>query len=158
MHAGTTTTTRMNTKRLRVELEKFIPGHAVGVFAADTIPRVWTRPTAYIFNTDASNQPGSHWVAVHVSRGGDAVYFDSFGLPPLSPHHVQRIYANVKKFRWNDRRIQSARSNKCGKYCLLFLYFMTMGYGFKKYLTLFNNKNFFLNDAIIEKMYNSRFK
>ena len=49
-----------------------------GVFAADQISRVWTIPTAFIFNTQRHNKLGLHWVAIYVNENGDAWYFDSF--------------------------------------------------------------------------------
>ena len=77
-----------------------IPTRAVGVFAADQIPLVWTRLTPFIFNTQRHNKPGLHWVAIFANKNGDAWYFDSFGVPPYIPDHINRIRRNVIKFRW----------------------------------------------------------
>ena len=68
-----------------------IPNHAVGVFAADQIPLVWTRPTAFIFNTQSHDKSGLHWVPIYVNINGDAWYFDSFSVPPYIPDHINRI-------------------------------------------------------------------
>ena len=54
----------------------------VGVYAADRLPRVWTRSTAIVANTDEHNRPGKHWVAFYIDEHGHGTYFDSYGLPP----------------------------------------------------------------------------
>ena len=37
----------------------------------------------YICNTDPSDIPGQHWIAIALSKAGVGEYFDSVGLPPL---------------------------------------------------------------------------
>ncbi|XP_011858853.1 PREDICTED: uncharacterized protein LOC105556375 [Vollenhovia emeryi] len=56
-----------------------------GVYPADRLPRVWTRSTAIVANTDNHDQPGRHWVAFYVDEHGTGTYFDSYGLPPWTP-------------------------------------------------------------------------
>ena len=41
-----------------------------------------TSPSAYVINSDPSNKPGEHWVAVYFDKNGKGEYFDSYGLPP----------------------------------------------------------------------------
>ena len=105
----------------------------MGVFAADQIPLVWMRPTAFIFNTQRHNKHGLHWVAIFVNKNGDAWYFDSFGVPPYRPDHINRIRRNVRKFRWNSRQLQSGTSDKCGYFCLMFLHYMSVGLGIEHF-------------------------
>ena len=106
-----------------------IPTRAVGVLAADQIPLVWTRPTAFIFNTQRHNKPGLHWVAIFVNENGDAWYFDSFGVPPYIPDHINHIRRNVRKYRWNSWQLQSGTSDTCGYFCLMLLHYMSVGLG-----------------------------
>ena len=42
-----------------------------------------TKAAAFVVNTDPSDQPGSHWVALYYDGLGQFEYFDSFGLPVL---------------------------------------------------------------------------
>ena len=75
-----------------------IQDHTVGVFVADQIPLVWTRPTAFIFNTQSHDKSGLHWVAIYVNKNGDVWYFDSFGVPSYIPDHINHIRRNVDNF------------------------------------------------------------
>ena len=92
----------------------------LGVFARDQLPKdlqQQTRPWALVLNTDPSNKPGQHWLALFGPRdGGRIELFDSFGLEPkkykldsLAPLHT-RI------------QFQFASSAVCGHYCIYFLY------------------------------------
>ena len=49
-------------------------------------------PSAYIINSDPSNMPGEHWVAVYFDKKCRGEYFDSYGLPPDVLH--LEIYMN----------------------------------------------------------------
>lgn len=127
-----------------------IHSHTVGVFPADQIPRVWPKPIAIIVNTDDHTKPGMHWVAVHVNKSGNALYFDSFGMPPFVPAHINRLRKNCKQFRWNTIRLQDTSSDVCGQYCIMFLHYMCSGLGFKKFLDNFSD-NLHNNDNIVRK-------
>ena len=137
----------MNNVQIRQILSR-IPTHAVGVFAADQIPLVWTRPTAFIFNIQRHNKPGLHWVAIFVNKNGDAWYFDSFGVPPYIPDHINRIRRNVRKFRWNFRQLQSGTSDTCGYFCVMFLHYMSVGLGIGHLLENFSS-DLRKNDQIV---------
>lgn len=126
----------MNSQELLRHLV-WIPGHTVGVFPADQIPKVWTKPTAFIFNTQSHKLPGAHWVCIHVDRHGDGWYFDSYGIPPYVPDHINRLRKNCKRIHWNVKQLQSETSNVCGQYCLTFLYYMSTGLGVSKFHDLF---------------------
>ena len=39
-------------------------------------------PSAYVINSDPSNEPGEHWIAVYFDKNGQGEYFDSYGLAP----------------------------------------------------------------------------
>ena len=39
-------------------------------------------PSAYIINSDPSNEPREHWIAVYFDKRGQEEYFDSYGLAP----------------------------------------------------------------------------
>ena len=121
-----------------------IHAHTVGVFPADQIPRVWTKPTAFVFNTDDHTRPGMHWVAVYVNSSNIGYYFDSYGMPPFVPEHINRLRKNCKHFRWNVKQLQSETSDVCGQYCIMFLQNMSNGISMRVFLDNFSadtNKN-----------------
>ena len=124
-----------------------IPDHCVGVFPADQIPRVWTCPTAYVFNTDDHRKPGTHWVSIYVDTKRNGYYFDSYGIEPMVPDHINRLRKNCKQFRCNTVQLQSLTSNVCGQFCIMFLHYMCAGMGVKKFMENFST-NLFRNDEI----------
>ena len=100
--------------------------HTVGVFPADQIPRVWTKPTAFVVNTY------DHTSVI---------------VTPVIPDHINRLRKNYKSFRWNTVQFQSD-TDVCGQYCIMFLSYMCRGLGFEKFLDNFS-KNLVKNDDII---------
>ena len=57
-----------------------------GVFACDQLPKRYVlRPSGLVVNTDPSTQPGEHWVAIYIARGGESEYFDSYGQSVMLP-------------------------------------------------------------------------
>lgn len=110
-----------------IDLEKyaqrlFIQNEFLGVYSIDTLPKTSGpfKDTSLIINTDTSNLPGTHWVAI-LTRDNEAYYFDPFGYPP-----PLKIASWLNKYfsNWshNQRQIQSITSNYCGYFCLYFLY------------------------------------
>lgn len=90
-------------------------------------------------NTDGHTKPGTHWVGIYVSADDDALYFDSYGLPPYIPDHIQRLRKNCKTYRWSSSLLQSATSDVCGQFCIMFLYYMSAGLGFTRFLENFSD-------------------
>lgn len=129
----------------------------VGVFPADQIPKRWTKPAAIVANTDGHKQPGTHWVAMYVGNNGRATYFDSYGLPPLVPEHLLRLRENCSFYRWNTTRLQSATSDVCGQYCIMFLHCMSHNYALSDFTDFFTN-NLEENDNIVRKFYKKLLK
>lgn len=91
-----------------------------------------------------------HWVGIYASATGDAWYFDSYGLPPYVPDHIRRLRSNCKTFRWNSTLLQSATSDVCGQFCIMFLYYMSSGMGFTRFLENFSD-DLEKNDDIVRK-------
>jgi hypothetical protein len=70
----------MNTR----EIERFNRDHVClasfqGVFSRDTLP---SKPRLLICNTDPSDKPGQHWIAIYVDKNLRGEFFDSFGRHP----------------------------------------------------------------------------
>ena len=70
-------------------IEKYAPSYVndafQGVFPIDELPRwIDNLPITLISNTQSSNLPGEHWIALYVSKTKYGEYFDSLGrAPPL---------------------------------------------------------------------------
>lgn len=141
----------MNTLQILGAL-KNIPVESKGVYPSDRIPRLWSRPAGLVFNTDDHTKPGSHWVGIYVDKHGRGCYMDSFGLPPLIKSHVSAIKRNCKFIEWNDRQLQSETSNFCGHYIIMFLHFMSAGFDYNLFLSLFGTSSD-ENDRIVKEYY-----
>lgn len=127
-----------------------IPDHTIGVYPSDMIPETWQIPAALVFNTDNSKKSGTHWVAAYVDRESSGYYFDSYGLKPYIPDHVMRLRKNCKTLRYNDHQLQSVSSDVCGHFCVMFLYYMACGLGFREFLKLFT-LDLHKNDLVVEE-------
>ena len=131
-----------------------LPCRSMGVSPSDEIPKRWTRPSAMVFNTDGSKKPGSHWVAIYVDDQFRGWYFDSYGIKPYIPEHINRIRKNCKSLRWNVQQLQSYESAVCGHFCVMFLYFLSFGLGFDQFLHCFTS-NLQENDDIARNFVSS---
>lgn len=81
---------------------------------------------AYIVNTHDSHQPGEHWVALFFQRQ-TAIYFDSYGLPPLKDHIQPFLERHCKQWTMNSKRLQDESSAMCGVYCIFALDVLARG-------------------------------
>lgn len=100
-------------------------GNFLGVFPKDKLPPESSGTSCtFIVNTDSSNLPGQHWIAVYVRTSKEGFVFDSFGQsPPLQVQH----WMNIRGISWtcNMRQVQSHESTLCGAYCIYFIWFAT---------------------------------
>lgn len=121
----------------------------LGVYAADTLPlRVPQRPCALVVNMDTSNLPGSHWVAIYVRSDGVGEYFDSYGLAPLSKHHIKFLDTACSSWTVNKVRLQGIYSSVCGQYCCLFVAARSRNTSMKRFTSSFaDRKDDASNDA-----------
>jgi hypothetical protein len=114
-----------------VELSNFLSKNLRDVFRGiyssnelKSSPRVlgWPDqpPHAIIINTDSSNLPGKHWIAVYITRRGCGEVMDSYGVLP--PTTVQR-WLNEYTQNWvsNPYLIQPPESDSCGQFCAYYL-------------------------------------
>ena len=89
------------------------------VCAKDLLPK--EKPLdvkAYVINTDTSDKPGEHWVAIYFRNNNEAIYFDSYGLPPLEDYILPFIQRNARHWIYNNELLQSPWSRVCGMYCI----------------------------------------
>ena len=115
-----------------------IRDHKEGVFPAGQIPRVWTKSTAFVINTNDHTKPGTHWICVYVDKKGVGCYFDSYGLPPIRPEYINRLRKNCKRYSWNTVQLQSETSNVCSHFCVMFLRCMSNGVSRKTFQKKFS--------------------
>lgn len=112
-----------------IDLEKMAKLNKIklnGIFSKDMIP-LNVNSGGYIINLqDSYRGNGTHWVALFVEddkkQKHNAVYFDSFGV--IFPTAISRIQNIKKPIPYLNTEIQNIRSNWCGQYCILFLWYM----------------------------------
>ncbi|RWS21522.1 hypothetical protein B4U80_06898, partial [Leptotrombidium deliense] len=122
----------------------------VGTFPRDNIPTTTRRPASFIVNTDSSNEPGEHWVAIYLTKNNKAEYFDSFGLPPLHRDLTEFIHEHAKNgVKYNNICIQHPLSTTCGKFCLKYVQWRSMGYTMNDFLSNFSRNNLRKNDKLL---------
>jgi hypothetical protein len=87
---------------------------------------------AYIINTAKRGDPHAplkHWFVVYITREGNnklvAERFDSYGEDVVYKYHLN---ISIKLKPVNNKAIQPLESNKCGPYCLYYIYKRSVGY------------------------------
>ena len=141
----------MNTHEI-LEALKSLNAQTVEVYAADRIPRGMTQPVRIVCNMDDHRKKGSHWVAIYIDPDEAGTYFDSYGLPPSSRYHIERLKGNCKKYRYSDKTLQSFDSTCCGQYTIMFLYHMCSGRDLASFHNIFTEDTR-KNDAIAVGFY-----
>ena len=86
-------------------------------------------PKSIIINTDQSNKPGDHWIAIVLTEK-HAYYFDSFGLGIVDQQIRQFLLPRYSSIIFNSLCIQHILSDKCGYYCI---YFVQNVHNYKSY-------------------------
>lgn len=124
-----------------------------GVFPCDSLPHRFSFPAAFVINLSPHNEPGTHWVAVYIAENGHAYYFDSFGFGVKNNFIVKFLEVHSNKITFNKKQLQHISSNKCGKFCCVFVAFILKNCTISNFLNKFS-LNLFVNDILIDNMYN----
>lgn len=124
-----------------------------GVFPCDSLPHSFSLPAAFVINLSPHNEPGTHWVALYISGGGNGYYFDSFGMKPVNCHIIAFLRMHTKKVAFNRKQIQHITSNKCGRFCCIFIVSMLKKCSVNSFLDRFG-VNLYVNDITVENMFN----
>lgn len=122
-----------------------------GCFPSNKIPPPkMPFPNSFIINTEPAKSEGAHWIALFVPRSKICYYFCSYALPPTGGIS-DYLRTNFDQIHRNQRAFQSPNSKNCGKYCILFCYFMSFGWSFEhflKFLSKFENSDHFVNNFV----------
>ena len=117
----------MDSNEIYVLVEKLKIINFLGVFAVDDFHRI-TKDCegVFIFNTDPSYKTGQHWIAVCVSKN-HVFYFDPLAAFEHATNEIQTFFKRFDKHLiFNNLRIQSYDSSKCGIHCLVFCFIMSI--------------------------------
>jgi hypothetical protein len=142
----------MNTKEIErfVRKDEICRGMFQGVYSVDTLPE---NPRLLISNTDPSNMPGTHWIAIYVDSDGRGEYFDSFGRKPTGVFE-DYMNDNCKDWIYNTRQLQSINSSYCGFYCCVYCMFKCRGFDLVRIVNAFS-RDTGLNDSIVHGFVNN---
>lgn len=123
-----------------------------GVFPCDKLPKKIDLPAALVINLSPSNNGGSHWVGLYISKKGGAYYFDSYGYPPTNPYIVYFIRMHSKKLVFNRKQLQHLSSRKCGKFVCVFVLTQMYDYDFGQ-ITKRLSSNLRVNELVLENVF-----
>ena len=128
----------------------------IGVLARDQLPKKIIYPSSFIINTDKSNEPGEHWLAIYYDKNGICEFFDPLGFSPKYYKLNEYLISTSNKYFYNNQQMQGIFSKFCGHYCILFIFVKSRNYNLTFFLKLFT-KNTFFNDNIIKKILKENF-
>lgn len=111
-----------------------------GTYARDDFPKNAVRKGLYICNTDKRSEPGTHWIACYLTKSGDNLYFDSFGLEPYLPEFKSVLLSRPNSaVSYCQASLQSYDTVTCGHYCLIFCLLIARGYSLDKIVAILNS-------------------
>jgi len=121
----------------------------IGTYSRDTLPNSIKENQALIVNTDPSDRPGEHWVAILMHSNGKGEYFDSYGLPPLHPEFIKFLDNNCYNgWTFNNTTLQCLSCITCGHFCVAYIKFRCLGHSYNDFISLFA-KDLVFNDELI---------
>ena len=121
----------------------------LGTFPLDRLPELpYKFPKSIIINTDQSNKPGDHWIAIILTEK-HAYYFDSFGLGIVDQQIQQFLLPRYSSIIFSSLCIQHILSDKCGYYCIYFVKSVHNLKSYYKFLSNFMIDDLKLNDCIV---------
>lgn len=127
-----------------------------GVYPRDKLPVHVSYPSLFVINTDCSDGPGLHWVAVSFNRFGYVEYFDSFGMPPLHVDIVQFLKRNGHHpYTFNSRLLQDMTSSACGLYVVYYVLMKSRGQRLARILWPFSSRYQWTNDRKVRQLVRS---
>jgi hypothetical protein len=135
------------------EIETFLRKHCsdlfMGVYSSDQLPKTINPPKLLVCNTDTSDLPGEHWIAIYIGSDGHGEFMDSFGREPGQPF-LDFMNKHSKIWLYNDKQLQSVISSYCGNYVLFYCFRRSRGMNLNAIINLFSNDTA-LNDHLVHK-------
>jgi hypothetical protein len=120
-------------------------------------------PFAVILNTSTSDKSTGHWVAVYKKLNGPPLYFDSYGRNANGNTYVKTFVKKLCEasqysyYLYNPHSLQADASNVCGLYCIIFIYFIRLGYSFTEFLQTIKLSSRLQNDCFISELFSVLF-
>lgn len=125
-----------------------------GVYSSDCLPSFLPKlPTIIISNVDNSSEPGSHWVAMYITKNDVSYFFDSYGLYPIKLEFVTFLQKHsYNNWCFNKKRLQDIFTDVCGMYVSLFTFFIANGRSVHFFIDIFSNDTV-KNDAMVCELF-----
>lgn len=82
------------------------------------------KASALVVNTDSSNGPGEHWIAIYIDENGHCEWFDSYGFrPEFYDNRFISFFNHFTNSVWcNNFMFQSMSSDVCGEYAIIYIF------------------------------------
>lgn len=132
----------------------------LGTYSLDELSslRISIYPSYLIINMDLRGNSGTHWIGMALYHQ-DVYLCDSLGtLIPDIRFPIELInFLHLVSFNKQlhiSKQLQSYSSNLCGKYCVFFIFLMSLTNNYLTFLSYFSNK-LDINDCIIILLYNT---
>ena len=141
---------------LSTEIENILltSNNFLGCYPLKELPSLSQKlPASLIVNTDISRETGDHWLALLLEEE-ECFYFDSFGLPIVDETLLKYLEPHYDKVTYSNVCIQHVTSDKCGKFCILFVKNVNSKSSYENFLSQFNHYKLKKNDIIVEKWVN----
>jgi hypothetical protein len=110
--------------------------------------------TRVLIKKDVSILP-CHWIIIFIDKTNKIYYMDSAGVPSYKEH--KEIYTFIKKQQkkliFTPVQIQSEKSDLCGLFVLVYLWWRSNGLSHKSYFDLFDTKNLSKNDKTVKTLF-----
>jgi hypothetical protein len=120
-----------------------------GVFPINEIPRRLKPPSCFIVNTDPKGEPGTHWICCYDTINTVNI-FDSLGSNvEKNTYFYDYLFSTTRAVYKNNCWIQSSKSDICGIYSLVFIYFMSNGGSYENFLKMFKHDDVLSNDRAL---------
>ena len=122
-----------------------------GTFSIDKIPMFKEEKFSIIVNLSKENEKGTHFIGISVSKNV-VVYFDSYGLETIDLTIEKYLKKYRKKILHSNVQLQHVFSSHCGYFCISFILCLENNIPLHKFLKMFHEKDFYLNDYICIRM------
>ena len=141
-----------------IQLAALLPD--VMILSYDQIPtRVERLPASYIFNTDKSDEAGTHWISIFFDGERRCQYFCPLATEPYGDFY-DFVEKNSREAFYNKTTVQAPLSSLCGYYCVYHLAHAARGYSLSDVVCRFSPIDWQKNDRkvldFVEKVLDSR--